>query len=361
MRVPYAGDTRGITHGEACDEFERLLAGYIGVRHCRVVSSGSMANMVAFDALGLSPGDEVITTALCFPTTVTPIVKAGCVPVFVDVTFPTLNVDVAQLESALSSRTRAVVLAHFLGNPFDVAAVDAFCLKHGLYLIEDNCDALGSTYRGKRTGGFGNLSTLSFYPAHHITTGEGGAVLCNNGHWAEEVTSLRDWGRDCTCPPGEEGVCGRRYRDGWDHKYLYRHLGYNAKMTEMQGRLGVDAMRHLDAIVAARRENWAYLDERVDGVKMRATEGSEPSWFAFALSVPERLKVVNELNRRGIQTRFPFAGNITRQPCMDGVAYRSLDLENTDRVMDETFFVGVHHSLTAEQRDYLAVNLAEVL
>lgn len=368
MRVPYAGDVRGITHGKACDAFEHALAEYVGVKHAIVVNSGSMANLIAFDALGLRPGDEVITTALCFPTTVAPIVKLGCVPVFIDVSFPTLNVDVAQLEAALSSRTRAVVLAHTLGNPFDVDAVKKFCTEHKLWLLEDNCDALGSIYSIQMTGSVGDISTLSFYPAHQITTGEGGAVLTSNQEFAETARSLRDWGRDCICPPMRDNTCGERFGRqygflplGYDHKYVYSHLGYNAKMTEMQGELGVAEMGRLLEYVAKRRMNWAYLDAHIDGEKMVATPSSQPSWFAFALTTPDRAMVTHRLTELGIQTRVLFAGNITRQPCMEGVNYRALDLTNTDRVMRETFFVGVHPSMSEEQRAYLAENVAKAL
>ena len=375
MNVPYAGTVyddkeahnlfltikgNHYAHGPFCDDFERRLAEYVGTRYAILVNSGSSALLLAFAALmdpslenGLKAGDEVITTACCFPTTVAPIVQYGCVPVFVDVTFPTLNVDVRQLEQALTEKTKAVVLAHTLGNPFDVYAVQDFCNEHGLWLLEDNCDALGSTYDGRRTGTFGDLSTLSFYPAHHIATGEGGAVLTNLPFMAKALRSLRDWGRDCICPPGRDGVCGNRYREGYDHKYLYSRLGYNLKATEFVGALGCAQMDKLPEFVEARKENWQYLNMWVEGEKQVATENSDPSWFAFALTTPDRANAVTALTEMGIATRPLFAGNITRQPCMRAHDYVTLPLPNTDRVMDETFFVGVSPAMTNDQREYL--------
>jgi CDP-6-deoxy-D-xylo-4-hexulose-3-dehydrase len=410
-RIPYAGrvyDEREVvalveaaldfwlTAGERAAEFEAGLAAFMGTRHCSLVNSGSSANLVAFAALTsprlgerrLRPGDEVITVAAGFPTTVTPIVQYGAVPVFVDITLPGYNVDCSALEEALSPRTRAVMLAHTLGNPFDVQAVVSFCQRHGLWLIEDNCDALGSRvlFHGqwRMTGSFGDLATVSFYPPHHITTGEGGAVVTDHSHLRRIVESLRDWGRDCWCPAGQDNTCARRFQQqfgelpfGYDHKYVYSHFGYNLKMTDLQAAIGCAQLQKLPAFVAARRRNWealrtALADTEDFFVLPEATPGTEPSWFGFALTVREgagfsRDELAAWLEGRSIQTRMLFAGNLVRQPCFDemrreGRGYRAVgDLVTTDRVMRDTLWIGVYPGLTAEMLDYMAESVRAFL
>jgi CDP-6-deoxy-D-xylo-4-hexulose-3-dehydrase len=386
-RIPYARRVYGsaemvslvdsalefwLTSGRYTDAFEEKLAGFLGLKHCSLVNSGSSANLLAFMAL-TSPllgerrvgrGDEVITVAAGFPTTVAPIVQYGAVPVFVDVTVPQYNVDVSCLEDALSDRTKAVMLAHTLGNPFDIAAVRAFCDKHGLWLIEDNCDALGSKYGGGYTGTFGDIGTSSFYPPHHMTTGEGGAVYTDDPLLHRIVRSMRDWGRDCVCPSGTDGLCGHRFDKqfgalppGYDHKYVYSHFGYNLKATDMQAAIGVAQLDRLPDFIQKRRENFAFLRAELSGMSDKfilpeQLPNSEPSWFGFMLTCRDgvdRGAVVNHIESRGVQTRMLFAGNLTKHPCFtgDNIDYRIAgDLENTDIIMTDTFWVGVYPGMT---------------
>jgi CDP-4-dehydro-6-deoxyglucose reductase, E1 len=342
-------------------------------------NSGSSANLLAISALTskklgerrLRPGDEVITVAAGFPTTVNPLVLNRLVPVFVDVELGTYNLDVSQLEAALGPRTRAIMAAHTLGNPFDLAAVTAFAEEHGLWLIEDNCDALGSTYDGRLTGSFGDFGTLSFYPAHHITMGEGGAVLTNRPQLKLLLESFRDWGRDCWCEPGEDDTCGLRFAQqlgglphGYDHKYIYTHVGYNLKVTDMQAAVGVAQLRKLPQFVEARRRNWQLLYEGLapfEDVLLlpRATERSEPSWFGFPLTVREeapfdRNALVRHLEEHKIATRLLFGGNLTRQPAYEDVEFRRVGpLTNSDVVMNRSFWIGVYPGLTEEMIAYV--------
>ena len=376
-----------LTAGHYTDEFERGLAAYLGVKHCSLVNSGSSANLLAFMAL-TSPllgertirrGDEVITVAAGFPTTVAPIIQYGAIPVFVDVTLPTYNVDVSLLEGALSTRTKAVMIAHTLGNPFDLAAVKAFCDRHNLWLVEDNCDALGSQYtlNGEKryTGTIGDIGTSSFYPPHHMTMGEGGAVYTNNALLHRIVRSLRDWGRDCICASGQDNLCGHRFdrQDGelprgYDHKYVYSHFGYNLKATDMQAAVGVAQLRKLPSFVERRRHNFARLraalaDMEEFFILPEATEHAHPSWFGFLLTCRkgiDRTKIVRYIEEHGIQTRMLFAGNLTKHPCFDemrrsGEGYRIAGtLDTTDRIMNDTFWLGVYPGLTDEKIDYMA-------
>ena len=376
-----------LTAGHYTDEFERGLAAYLGVKHCSLVNSGSSANLLAFMAL-TSPllgertirrGDEVITVAAGFPTTVAPMIQYGAVPVFVDVSLPTYNVDVSLLEGALSARTKAVMIAHTLGNPFDLAAIKTFCEKHHLWLVEDNCDALGSQYtlNGEKryTGTIGDLGTSSFYPPHHMTMGEGGAVYTNNALLHRIVRSLRDWGRDCICASGQDNLCGRRFERqdgelprGYDHKYVYSHFGYNLKATDLQAAVGVAQLKKLPSFVARRRHNFARLraalaDMEEFFILPEATESTAPSWFGFLLTCREgieRAKIVRYIEEHGIQTRMLFAGNLTKHPCFDemrrtGEGYRIAGaLTETDRIMNDTFWLGVYPGLTDEKIDYMA-------
>ena len=412
-RVPYAGRVFGpeeltelvdaalefwLTHGPYAERFERTLASYLGVTRCLLVNSGSSANLLAVAALAserlgrrrLRPGDEVVTVAAGFPTTVAPIVQHGAVPVFVDVEPETANVNVELLDDALSSRTRAVMLAHTLGNPFDVDAVLRFCRAHDLWLIEDNCDAPGSRYGGRSTGTFGDIATSSFYPPHHITLGEGGAVYTSNEELGVILASLRDWGRDCTCPPGVDDSCGRRFSQhlgelphGYDHKYVFSEFGYNCKATDLQAAIGCAQLARLDGFTARRRANHARLAAALAPLAdllllPQATAGSEPSWFGFLVTLREatlergltRDGLVAALERRRIQTRMLFAGNIVRQPCFDGrraaasqgrgddAGYRVVgDLAVTDRLMNDAFWLGVYPGLTAEMIDFVATQI----
>jgi CDP-6-deoxy-D-xylo-4-hexulose-3-dehydrase len=368
-----------LTAGRYADELQRGLARYLGVRHAILTNSGSSANLLAVSALTSSklgdrrlwPGDEVLTVAAGFPTTINPILQNRLVPVFVDVDLATGNVDASQLEAAVGRRTRAVVMAHTLGNPFDLDAVGELCRKHKLWLVEDNCDALGSTYRGRLTGTFGDLSTLSFYPAHHMTTGEGGCVFTNRGRIKVVVESFRDWGRDCWCDPGKENTCGKRFSwklgdlpDGYDHKYTYSHIGYNLKMTDLQAAVGVAQLQKLGHFVAARRENWRRLREGLvafaeDLILPEPTPHSDPSWFGFRLLVRKeapfsRNELVDYLERRGIATRHVFAGSILRQPAYADVPYRLAgDLTNTEIIMDDAFWIGVYPGISSGMIDYI--------
>jgi len=381
-----------LTAGRFAAQFERELPEWVGSKYAALVNSGSSANLLAFATLtspklgerAIRPGDEVITVAAGFPTTVNPAVHYGCVPVFVDITPDTADIDVTQLEAALSPRTRAVMIAHTLGNPFDLGAVTAFCERHGLWLIEDNCDALGATYgtypdgRPRRTGTYGHLATLSFYPAHHITMGEGGAVLVNDKSLKKIVESFRDWGRDCWCEPGKDNTCGKRFGhcmgtlpDGYDHKYIYSHLGYNLKATDMQAALGLSQLQKLDAFVARRRQNHSGLTERLLAMGLDeflhlpvSTPGSEPSWFGYLLTVRDsmaidRTALTQHLEAQKIGTRLLFGGNLLRQPAYQAVQHRVVGtLANTDRVMHRAFWLGVWPGLGDEHLDYMAQTLA---
>lgn len=383
-----------LTSGRYTDEFEAELARYLGVRYCSLVNSGSSANLLAFMAL-TSPllgerricrGDEIITVAAGFPTTVTPAIQYGAVPVFVDVAIPQYNIDVTKLEAALSEKTKAVMLAHTLGNPFDLKAVKAFCDAHGLWLVEDNCDALGSRYEidgeMKFTGTIGDIGTSSFYPPHHMTMGEGGAVYTDNALLNKIIRSFRDWGRDCVCPSGCDNLCGHRFDRqygelplGYDHKYVYSHFGYNLKATDMQAAVGCAQLKKFPSFLERRKHNFARLHKALEGTEDRlilpvACEHSDPSWFGFLITCKEgvdRNKVVQYVEERGVQTRMLFAGNLIKHPCFDemrktGEGYRvSGTLENTDRIMADTFWVGVYPGMTDEMIDYMAKTIREAL
>lgn len=376
-----------LTSGRYHDEFEKNLAKYLGVRFANLVNSGSSANLLAFMTL-TSPllgdrqvkrGDEIITVACGFPTTVTPMLQYGAVPVFVDVTIPQYNIDVTMLEEALSDKTKAVMVAHTLGNPFDLKSVKEFCDKHNLWLVEDNCDALGSTYtidgETKFTGTIGDIGTSSFYPPHHMTMGEGGAVYTDSSLLNKIIRSLRDWGRDCFCPSGKDNTCHCRFTKqygelpmGYDHKYVYSHFGYNLKVTDMQAAVGVAQLKKFPSFVERRKHNFKRLREALKNVEDKlilplANENSDPSWFGFLLTCREgvdRAKLVNYIEEHNVQTRMLFAGNLTLHPCFDtirndGVSYRVIgDLKNTNTVMRNTFWVGVYPGMTDEMIDYMA-------
>lgn len=376
-----------LTTGRFSDEFEREFARWIGVRYANLVNSGSSANLVAFMALTapelgerqIRRGDEVITVACGFPTTVAPILQYGAVPVFVDVTIPQYNIDVTKLNDAYSSRTKAVIIAHTLGNPFDLKAVKMFCEEHGLWLIEDNCDALGTKYmidgETKYTGTWGDIGTSSFYPPHHMTMGEGGCVYTDNPLLNKLVKSFRDWGRDCVCPSGRDNLCGHRFEgqfgelpEGYDHKYVYSHFGYNLKVTDMQAAVGVEQLKKFPVFIEARRRNWTRLREGLEDLSDRLilpepAENSEPSWFGFLITVKEesgleRDKITRYIEEHNIQTRLLFSGNLIRHPCFDQIrgtdAYRvSGGLEVTDSIMRNTFWIGVYPGMTDEKLDYM--------
>lgn len=367
------------TTGRFAKEFERSLARFVGVRSASLVNSGSSANLLAISCLTsaklgerrLRPGDEVITVAAGFPTTVNPIIQNRLVPVFVDVTVPTYQIDVTQFESAKSERTRAIIVAHTLGNCFDLDEVIEFAKRYGLWLIEDCCDALGTLYKGRHVGTFGDLATVSFYPAHHITMGEGGAVLTNSPLLQSLVDSFRDWGRDCWCDPGKDNTCGKRFNwqlgqlpCGYDHKYTYSHVGYNLKPTDMQAALGASQIRRLPEFVEARRKNFRYLLERLEPlsdvlVLPEATANSEPSWFGFPIAVREgsgfsRDELTGALEAQKIGTRLLFAGNLVRQPAYNEVHFRTIgSLTNTDFVMNNVFWIGVYPGLTTAMLDHI--------
>ena len=383
-----------LTAGHYTEEFERGLAAFLGVKHCSLVNSGSSANLLSFMALtspllgerAVQRGDEVITVAAGFPTTVAPMIQYGAVPVFVDVSLPTYNVDVSLLEGALSARTKAVMIAHTLGNPFDLAAVKSFCDRHNLWLVEDNCDALGSQYTlsgtEHYTGTIGDIGTSSFYPPHHMTMGEGGAVYTNDALLHRIVRSLRDWGRDCICASGQDNRCGHRFdrQDGalprgYDHKYVYSHFGYNLKVTDLQAAVGVAQLKKLPSFVERRRHNFARLREALADMEEffilpTATEHAAPSWFGFLLTCREdveRAKIVRSVEEHGIQTRMLFAGNLTKHPCFDamraaGKGYRIAgELTQTDRIMNDTFWLGVYPGLTDEKIDYMAQTVKDAV
>ncbi|MDG0026273.1 lipopolysaccharide biosynthesis protein RfbH [Trinickia sp. Y13] len=368
-----------LTTGRFNDAFEKRLREFLGVKHALTTNSGSSANLLAFSALtssklgdrAIRPGDEVISVAAGFPTTVNPILQFGAVPVFVDVHLPTYNIDPAKIEAAITPRTKAIMLAHTLGNPYDLATITALAKKHGLWLIEDCCDALGSTYGGKLVGTFGDIGTLSFYPAHHITMGEGGAVFTNNDELRSIIESFRDWGRDCYCAPGKDNTCGKRFcwklgnlPAGYDHKYTYSHLGYNLKISDMQAACALAQMERVEDFIAARKRNFARLKAGLAECEQflllpEATENSEPSWFGFPITIKpaagvNRVDMVQYLDQHKIGTRLLFAGNLTRQPYMLGRNFRvSGDLVNTDIIMNDTFWVGVYPGLSDEMLDYV--------
>jgi CDP-4-dehydro-6-deoxyglucose reductase, E1 len=373
------------TTGRFAKAFEKKLARFVGVRGCSLVNSGSSANLVALSALTspklgdrqLKPGDEVVTVAAGFPTTVNPIIQNRLVPVFLDVALPTLEVDVTQLEKALSPKTRAIMIAHTLGNPFDLDAVMTFARKHKLWVVEDCCDALGATYRGQMVGTFGDIATLSFYPAHHITMGEGGAVLTNTPLLQTLVESFRDWGRDCWCEPGVDNTCGKRFEwelgtlpCGYDHKYTYSHIGYNLKATDMQAALGLSQLDKIEHFIQIRRDNFRYLRQALEPLQdvlmlPVATEGADPSWFGFTLGVREsapftRDQLMKALGAQKIGTRLMFAGNLLRQPAYGGIEARRIgDLPNTDFVMKNILWIGVYPGLNFAMLDHIVQTIMQ--
>ncbi|MCL2189228.1 MAG: lipopolysaccharide biosynthesis protein RfbH [Defluviitaleaceae bacterium] len=401
-RIPYAGrvyDSKEmrslvdsalefwLTAGRFAGQFESEFAKYMGVTHCALVNSGSSANLLAFMTLtshllgerAINRGDEVITVAAGFPTTIAPIVQYGAIPVFVDVTIPQYNIDTSMLEEAVSAKTKAIFIAHTLGNPFDIKAVKSFCEKHNLWLIEDNCDALGSTYtldgETRFTGTFGHIGTSSFYPPHHMTMGEGGAVYTNDALLSKIMFSLRDWGRDCTCASGQDNLCGHRYDgqygelpQGYDHKYVYSHLGYNLKVTDMQAAIGVEQLKKLSEFTARRQHNFNYLHTLLQAASNKfilpeACENAMPSWFGFLLTCKEgvsRNVIVPKIEAAGIQTRMLFAGNMIKHPCFDKMrvqqkGYRQIgDLKNTDQIMRDTFWVGCYPGMSDEMLEHMA-------
>lgn len=368
-----------LTEGRFSEEFAEKISDFLGISNVILINSGSSANLIAFSALTseklgdrrLKPGDEVISVAAGFPATVTPIIQNQCVPVFVDVEIPTYNIDVEMLKKAISEKTKCIFLAHTLGNPFNLDAVMEIAEKYNLWVIEDNCDAFGSKYRGKYTGTFGHISTISFYPAHHITTGEGGAVVTQSEELARIVRSFRDWGRDCYCAPGENNTCGKRFSQkfgdlpyGYDHKYVYSEIGYNLKMTDMQAAIGVTQMDKLPEFCERRKENFKRYNEIFTEYEKyfilpKATENSDPAWFSYIITVKEdapfkRDDIVKHLNNNLIETRNLFAGNITKQPAFIGKNFRIAEhLSNTDLIMNNTFFLGTYPGNTSEKLDYI--------
>lgn len=376
-----------LTSGRYCNQFEKDFSKFLKVKHCLLTNSGSSSNLIAFMTLTspllkdrqIKRGDEVITVAAGFPTTISPILQYGAVPVFVDVTIPTYNIDVNQLEAAVSEKTKAVMIAHTLGNPFNLEKVKKFCEKYNLWLIEDNCDALGSTYMYKGeerlTGTIGDIGTSSFYPPHHMTMGEGGAVYTNNSLLYKIALSFRDWGRDCICPSGHDNFCGHRYDgqygllpQGYDHKYVYSHFGYNLKATEMQAAIGVAQLKKLDSFTERRRYNFNYLKDSLKDLEPylilpEATENSNPSWFGFLITVKEgvsRNNLVQYIEKNNIQTRMLFAGNMIKHPCFDQLrdlqsGYRVIgELKNTDHIMENTFWIGVSPKMNQQKMDFMS-------
>lgn len=383
-----------LTTGRFAQQFEREFAEFMGVKHCLLTNSGSSANLLAFSALtspllkerAIRRGDEVITVAAGFPTTIAPVIQYGAIPVFVDVTIPQYNIDCRLLEQALSPKTKAVMIAHTLGNPFDLKTLREFCTKHNLWLVEDNCDALGSKYfidgKWKYTGTIGDIGTSSFYPPHHITMGEGGAVYTNNALLNRIVASFRDWGRDCYCPSGKDDTCQNRFTRqfgelpmGYDHKYVYSHFGYNLKVTDMQASIGCAQLKKLPAFVEARRKNWQFLRDRLadlnDIFELPApAENSKPSWFGFLLTLKpnapfKRMDLVKYIESKNIQTRLLFSGNILKHPCFDkmratGEGFRVVgDLRNTDRIMNDTFWIGVYPGMTPPMLEMMVKAIRE--
>ena len=408
-RIPYASRYYGheemvnlvdsslefwLTSGRYTDQFEKEFAEYLGIKYCSLVNSGSSANLLAFMALTsplmgdrrIMPGDEVITVAAGFPTTIAPIIQYGAVPVFVDMTIPQYNMDASMLEDALSDKTKAIMIAHTLGNPWDLGAIKEFCDKHNLWLVEDNCDALGSKYtingEEKFTGTIGDIGTSSFYPPHHMTMGEGGAVYTDNPLIHKAVRSLRDWGRDCVCPPGRDNLCGHRFDKqygelplGYDHKYVYSHFGYNLKATDMQAAVGCAQLAKFPTFVEKRRHNFDRLRAALEEVEDKLIlpepcPNSKPSWFGFLITVKEgidRKAVVEYVESHGVQTRNLFAGNLIKHPCFDemratGEGYRVVGgLDTTDRIRRDTFWVGVYPGMTDEMIDYMAKTIKEAV
>lgn len=385
-----------LTAGAYARQFEKKLGEYLGVRYCSLTNSGSSANLLAFMALtshrlgdrAVKRGDEVITVAAGFPTTVAPVIQFGAVPVFVDISLPSCSIDCSKLEEALNYRTKAVMLAHTLGNPFNIEKVKAFCDRYDLWLVEDNCDALGSKYffegEWRSTGSFGHLGTSSFYPPHHITTGEGGAVYTNNPELKQIVDSFRDWGRDCWCPSGYDNTCRKRFKqqfgdlpEGYDHKYIYSHFGYNLKITDLQAAIGCAQLDKLPGFIEKRNHNWSILHSGLDDkadyfVLPEATANSIPSWFGFLIIVKEKAgftrdEIVHYLEDSGIQTRMLFAGNLVRQPCFDeirkiGHGYRVVgDLENTNRIMNRAFWLGVYPGITEEMAGFMVKKIKQFI
>ena len=374
-----------LTTGRFNDEFEKKLADFIGIKHLITVNSGSSANLVAFSTLtspklgnrAIKKGDEIIGVAAGFPTTVNLIIQFGAIPVFVDVDLKTHNVDVNLIESAITPKTKAIMLAHTLGNPFNVKRVKEICDKHGLWLVEDSCDALGAKYEGKMIGTWGDIATLSFYPAHHMTMGEGGAVFSDNSELMSIAESFRDWGRDCYCKPGCDDTCGKRFGHklgslpaGYDHKYTYSHLGYNLKITDMQAACGLAQLKRLPEFIKARNNNFAYLSDRLstlaDYIELSVpTENSEPSWFGFLITLKQdngvdRTDLVKYLDEKKIGTRLLFAGNLTRQPYFEGLNYRvASKMTNTDITMNQSLWVGLYPGLSTDHLDYTVNKLEE--
>ena len=368
-----------LTAGRFAKQFEKEFAKFLGVKHCLLTNSGSSANLLAISALTspklgekrLKPGDEVITVAAAFPTTVNPIIQNNLIPVFLDIDLRTYNIQADQIENAISDKTKAIFLAHTLGNPFNLKAIMGVAEKYNLWVIEDNCDALGSKYNGQYTGTFGHISTFSFYPPHHITMGEGGELATNDTHLKRLIESFRDWGRDCWCEPGCDNTCGKRFGwqlgtlpYGYDHKYIYSHIGYNLKVTDMQAAVGVAQLKKLPEFIEARKKNWKLLYEGLKKyedyfILPKAVDKSDPSWFGFLLTVKEgasfsRNEITNYLEENKIATRLLFSGNIIRHPSFENVKYRICgDLANTDRIMNDTFWVGVYPGLTDEMIDYI--------
>lgn len=368
-----------LTTGRFNDDFEKQLGGILGVRNVLTVNSGSSANLVAFSALtsgllrekAIQPGDEVITVAAGFPTTVNPTLQNKCIPVFVDVDIPTYNVDADLIEAAITPKTKAIMIAHTLGNPFNLGKVVEIAKKHNLFLVEDCCDALGAKYDGKIVGSFGDVGTLSFYPAHHITMGEGGAVFMNNGMIKRAAESFRDWGRDCWCPPGKDNTCNKRFEwtlgnlpKGYDHKYVYSHVGYNLKITDMQAAVGLSQLKKLDSFIAARKRNFDTLTEGLTPLEKylilpKATPNSEPSWFGFPITLRDdcpfdKNTIVKYLNSKKIGTRLLFGGNLLRQPYMQNINYRVVgELTRTDKIMNDTFWIGLYPGLSTEMLEYV--------
>ena len=384
-----------LTTGRFSDQFEKEFSAWIGVKYAHLVNSGSSANLIAFMALTapelgerqIKPGDEVITVACGFPTTVTPVLNYGAIPVFVDVTVPQYNIDVDKLEDALSNKTKALMIAHTLGNPFDLKAVKAFCDKHNLWLVEDNCDALGTKYTidgvTKFTGTWGDIGTSSFYPPHHMTMGEGGGVYTNNPRLHRLILSFRDWGRDCICPSGRDNFCGHRFDGqhgelpaGYDHKYVYSHFGYNLKVTDMQAAIGCEQLKKFPSFIEKRRHNWDRLHKALECVNDKLilpepADNSEPSWFGFMISVrPEsglnRNKITRYVEEHNVQTRLLFSGNLIKHPCFNQIRgtdkYRVVgDLTITDFIMNNTFWIGVYPGMTDEMIDYMAKTIIEAV
>jgi CDP-6-deoxy-D-xylo-4-hexulose-3-dehydrase len=376
-----------LTAGRYSEEFERKLARYMGSRFSFLVNSGSSANLLAFYALtspklgdrAIKPGDEIITVAAGFPTTINPMLQFGCIPIFLDIDIPSYNIKADQIESAITPKTKAIMLAHTLGNPFNLDIVMTIAKKYNLWVIEDDCDSLGATYNEKKTGTFGDLATLSFYPAHHITMGEGGAVLVNNAQLKKITESFRDWGRDCWCPPGKDNTCGERYcqklgdlPEGYDHKYTYSHIGFNLKATDMQAALGLSQLNKADAFIEKRRLNHKLLYNKLKPLEEyfilpEATENSNPSWFGFMLTIRDgvhinRNKLVEYLENNKIGTRLLFGGNLTKQPAYKNSTYRLLNsLENTDKIMNDGFWLGVWPGLENNHYEYIVKNLNEYI